>query len=90
MVWEFEQRITEGTGAKHRGVSMGDKIFNATFVALIPQNLVAKEPKDFRPISLIDSIYKIISKLLAEKLETVVNKLVDVIQGAWYLMQIGY
>lgn len=39
--------------------------------------------KDFRPISLIGSIYKIISKVLAERLKKVVYKLVDAQQMAF-------
>ena len=36
-----------------------------TFLALIPKKSRAMECKDFRPISLITGIYKIISKVLA-------------------------
>lgn len=43
-----------------------EKSFNATYVALIPKKGAATELKDFRPISLIGSIYKIISKLLTD------------------------
>nr|XP_009762741.1 PREDICTED: uncharacterized protein LOC104214730 [Nicotiana sylvestris] len=60
-----------------------EKSLNATFVALIPKKLGAKELRDFRPISLIGSIYKIISKLLTERLKKVVNKLVDSQQMAF-------
>lgn len=35
-----------------------------TFIALIPKKLNAKELKDFRPIILLNSVYKIISKTL--------------------------
>lgn len=45
-----------------------EKSFNTTFIALIPKKMGAKELKDFRPISLIGSVYKIISKLLTERL----------------------
>lgn len=54
-----------------------EKRFNATFIALIPKNVGVQELKDFRPISLIGDIYKIISKLLIEPLEKVVSILVD-------------
>lgn len=46
-----------------------ERSFNATYVALIPKKVGAKELKDFWPIILIiGSIYKIISKLLTERL----------------------
>uniref|UniRef100_A0A2N9I908 Reverse transcriptase domain-containing protein n=1 Tax=Fagus sylvatica TaxID=28930 RepID=A0A2N9I908_FAGSY len=40
------------------------KSLNATFVVLIPKKAGAIEMKDFRPISLVGSMYKIISKIL--------------------------
>ncbi|WMV13355.1 hypothetical protein MTR67_006740 [Solanum verrucosum] len=55
-----------------------EKSFNATFLALIPKKPGAEELKDFRPISLIGGVYKIISKLITERLKTVMGKLVDV------------
>lgn len=47
------------------------KSFNATF-ALIPKKPGASNWKDFRPISLVRAVYKIIAMLLAERLEKVV------------------
>lgn len=38
------------------------------FITLIPKKRFSKELKDFRPISLLSSVYKIISKLLASRL----------------------
>ncbi|WMV26757.1 hypothetical protein MTR67_020142 [Solanum verrucosum] len=43
----------------------------------------AVELKDFRPISLIGGVYKIISKLITERLKTVIGKLVDEHQMAF-------
>lgn len=51
-----------------------EKSFNATFIALIPIKKGAKELRDFRPINLIRSIYKLISKVLTERLKRVVDK----------------
>ncbi|GJS32478.1 hypothetical protein Tco_0530860 [Tanacetum coccineum] len=41
---------------------------NSTFIALIPKNPDANMVKDFCPISLIGSIYKIIAKILTNRL----------------------
>jgi len=60
-----------------------EKSFNATLVALIPKKPGAVELKDFRPISLIGGVYKIISKLITERLKTVIGKLVDEHQMAF-------
>ncbi|WMV38388.1 hypothetical protein MTR67_031773 [Solanum verrucosum] len=60
-----------------------EKSSNATFIALIPKKKGAKELRDFRPIGLIGSIYKLISKVLTERLKRVVDKLVDSQQMAF-------
>lgn len=57
-----------------------EKSFNATYIALIPKKTGAKELRDFRSVSLIGSVYKLISKVLTERLKKVVDKLVDVQQ----------
>ncbi|GJW80836.1 RNA-directed DNA polymerase, eukaryota [Tanacetum coccineum] len=49
---------------------------NSSFIALIPKFQGAKMVKDYRPISLIGSLYKIITKLLANRLVTVIDGLV--------------
>lgn len=60
-----------------------EKSFSATFIALIPKKKGALELKDYRPISLIGSIYKLFSKVLTERLKGVILKLVDVHQMAF-------
>jgi len=62
---------------------MFEKSFNATYIALIPKKTGAKELRDFRPISLIGSFYKLLSKVLTERLKRVVGKLVDAQQMAF-------
>ena len=42
-----------------------EKSLNATFIALIPKKFRAIDFKDFRPISLVIGVYKIIAKVLA-------------------------
>ncbi|XP_060212175.1 uncharacterized protein LOC132639770 [Lycium barbarum] len=59
------------------------KCINASFISLIPKKKGAIELKDYRPISLISSVYKIASKLLAERLKTVIGKLVSGSQNAF-------
>ena len=54
-----------------------EKSFNATFITLIPKKPGATELKDYRPISLVGEIYKIIARILAERLKIVVDKLVN-------------
>ena len=54
-----------------------EKSFNSTYVALIPKKMGAKELTDFRSISLTGSMYKIISKILTDRIKMVMHKLVD-------------
>jgi len=54
-----------------------EKSLHATFVLLIPKKVGAVEIEDFRPISLIGGMYKIIAKVLANKLKSVLGKIVS-------------
>nr|GEV77471.1 RNA-directed DNA polymerase, eukaryota, reverse transcriptase zinc-binding domain protein [Tanacetum cinerariifolium] len=56
---------------------------NSSFIALIPKILDVKMVKDFRPISLIGSLYKIIAKILANRLVTVLGDVINEIQLAF-------
>ncbi|GJX05690.1 RNA-directed DNA polymerase, eukaryota [Tanacetum coccineum] len=56
---------------------------NSSFIALIPKIPDAKMVKDFRPISLIGSLYKIIAKILANRLVTVLGDIVNDVQSAF-------
>nr|GEW14145.1 RNA-directed DNA polymerase, eukaryota, reverse transcriptase zinc-binding domain protein [Tanacetum cinerariifolium] len=56
---------------------------NSSFITLIPKVSNANMVKDFRPISLIGSLYKIIAKILANRLVMVLGDLVNEIQSAF-------
>jgi hypothetical protein len=56
---------------------------NATFVALIPEKRNALNIRDFRPISLVGSVYKILAKVLANRLKWVLDGLVSESQNAF-------
>nr|GEW15622.1 RNA-directed DNA polymerase, eukaryota, reverse transcriptase zinc-binding domain protein [Tanacetum cinerariifolium] len=58
-----------------------------SFVALISKTQDTKIVQDFRPISLIGSLYKIIAKLLANRLVTVMGDLVNEVQFAFIANQ---
>ena len=53
-----------------------EKSLNATFISLIPKVAGALDLKDFRPISLVGSVYKILTKVLASRLRKVMGKVV--------------
>jgi len=56
---------------------------NHTFIALIPKKLGASSVHQFWPISLCNIIYKIISKLLANRLKPLLDKVISPFQTAF-------
>lgn len=52
-------------------------------MVLIPKVEIALEPKDFRPISLIHSFAKILTKVLANRLALYIDKLISTSQSAF-------
>ncbi|XP_042940888.1 uncharacterized protein LOC122275743 isoform X2 [Carya illinoinensis] len=60
-----------------------EKSLNTTFIALIPKKVGANEVSAYRPISLVSGVYKIISKVLANRLSEVVGKIISKPQNAF-------
>ncbi|XP_075636750.1 uncharacterized protein LOC142608985 [Castanea sativa] len=53
-----------------------EKSLNATFMALIPKKNDVSNIRDFRPISLVGSVYKILAKVLVNSLKEVLDQLI--------------
>ena len=49
---------------------------NSSYIVLIPKKEEARKPQDFRPISLLHGIQKMISKILANRLQPHIQHLV--------------
>ncbi|GJR22700.1 RNA-directed DNA polymerase, eukaryota [Tanacetum coccineum] len=60
-----------------------DFTIQLSFIALIPKIPDANLVKDFRPISLIGSIYKIIAKILTNRLVDVLGGIINEVQSAF-------
>jgi hypothetical protein len=56
---------------------------NSTFIALILKGDNPQRLNDFRPISLVGSMYKILAKVLANRLRQVVGSVVSEVQSAF-------
>ena len=56
---------------------------SATFLVLIPKKEGASDMQDFRLISLVGSLYKIIAKVLTNRLKKVMGKVVSNSQNAF-------
>ncbi|PNX89322.1 cysteine-rich receptor-like protein kinase, partial [Trifolium pratense] len=59
------------------------KGINSTFIALIPKVDSPQRLNDFRPISLVSSIYKILAKVLANRLRLVIGSVISESQTAF-------
>ena len=56
---------------------------NASFIVLLPQKNLTKKISNSRPISLITSLYKIIVKVLLERLRGVLHETIHSTQGVF-------
>ena len=56
---------------------------NSTFLALIPKDVNPSSFDRFRPISLCNSSYKIIAKLLGNRFKPLLGKLISPLQGGF-------
>jgi len=59
------------------------KSLNASFIALIPKSPGATDLANFWPISLVSGIYKIIDKVLANRMSRVLEKIISEPQNAF-------
>ena len=54
-----------------------------TFLALIPKKQTVEDFKDLRPISLMGGLYKILTKVIANKIKRVMDKVISKSQNAF-------
>jgi len=59
------------------------KSLNSTFLALVPKEEDANTPEKFRPIALCHVIYKIISKVIANRLKPILPNLISEEQSGY-------
>nr|GFA30580.1 hypothetical protein [Tanacetum cinerariifolium] len=59
---------------------------NSSFVSLIPKVHDPKFVTDYRPISLIGSLYKVVTKILASRLSVVISDLISDVQNAFVIL----
>ena len=59
------------------------KSLNSTFIVMIQKKEGAKDFKDFRAISLVGSLYKLVAKVLANRLKKVMNRVVNKAQNTF-------
>jgi len=59
------------------------KGLNTSYIALIPKVIGSSYFNDYRPISLLNGLYKIIAKILATRLKEVMQSMVSPSQSAF-------
>jgi hypothetical protein len=59
------------------------KSFDGTFISLYLKKLGAVDIKEFQPISLVGGVYKIVAKVLVNRLKLVVEKIISKPQNAF-------
>ncbi|WJZ89517.1 hypothetical protein VitviT2T_008733 [Vitis vinifera] len=83
--WEFvKEEILEMFKEFHEQKAFL-KSLNTTFLVLIPKKGGAEELGDFRPISLVGGLYKLLAKVLANRIKNVVGKVVSSDQNAFVM-----
>jgi len=58
-------------------------VLNSAYITLLPKKEGAEQPKDFRPISLVHSFAKLITKMLSNRLASWLQQMVSPIQSAF-------
>ena len=67
----------------HQGDLRNLELLNSAYLTLIPKKAEALEANDYRPISLVHSFAKLVTKLLANRLAPLLNNLVATNQSAF-------
>ena len=62
---------------------MFERSLNASFLTLIPKKSNAVNIKDFCPINLVGNVYKLLSKVLANRLRVVLDNLISNTQNSF-------
>ena len=83
--WDFLKLEIMEVLANFHSQDVFEKSLNATFIALISKKVDVVNVRDFRPISLVGSIYKVISKLLAKRLRRVITGIISKSQNVFVL-----
>ena len=61
---------------------------NSTFIALIPKVKQPRKVSDFRPISLCNVVYKLISKVLVNQLKKILANAIPESQSAFFVWKV--
>ena len=75
--WDFVKNEVLGFFKEFYEHSRFVKNLNATFLVLIPKKQTVEDFKDLRPISLVGGLYKILTKVLVNRIKRVMDKVIS-------------
>ena len=81
--WDFVKAEVIGFFKEFHDNARFVKNLNTTFLVMIPKKQSAEDFKDLRPISLVGGLYKILSKVLANRIKRVMDKVISKSQNAF-------
>ncbi|RVW98717.1 Transposon TX1 uncharacterized 149 kDa protein [Vitis vinifera] len=81
--WDFVKEVILEMFKEFHDQNMFLKSINNTFLVLIPKKGGPGDLGDFRPISLLGGLYKLLAKVLANRLKKVIDKVVSHDQNAF-------
>ena len=81
--WDFVKFEVIGFFKEFHDNARFVKNLNTTFLVLIPKKQTVEDFKDLRPISLVGGLYKILSKVLANRIKRVMDKVISKSQNAF-------
>ena len=81
--WDTVRKDVMGMFSEFFSLGKFVRSLNATFIGLIPKKVNAENIRDFRPISLVGCLYKLLSKVLAYRLRGVIGDLTSGNQNAF-------
>ena len=81
--WDFVKNEVIGFFKEFHDNARFVKNLNTTFLVLIPKKQTVEDFKDLRPISLVGGLYKILSKVLANRIKRVMDKVISKAQNAF-------
>ena len=81
--WDFVKAEVLGFFKEFHEQGKFVRSINATFLVLIPKKQNVADLKDLRPISLVGGLYKILAKVLANRIKRVMSKVISPEQSAF-------
>ena len=81
--WDFVKNEVLGFFKEFHEQGRFVKHLNTTFLVLIPKKQTVEDFKDLRPISLVGGLYKILTKVLANRIKRVLDRVISKSQNAF-------